>query len=261
MKRILTIVVAVSIALSMTACDALDKILQTNLFGAVGGVSGAEIARATTTELVELGKSESFYATLAGDAKTKEEVVRKVEDALAAADKPAEKQELAILAADIQLKTSGGDVVVNNITDVLMNQDAIKDASGNIDPAKLLKEIMPAGVVDASGTVTDEAAFKAIIDGLAKADGYYDQLGASIGTTGYADDTVNAGAIAQSAIVAATIASLTPPPGKTSGDYLLDLIKGTDTPPATFEFPAMTAGTPLGNLLAAAQFDPTTFGL
>lgn len=249
MKRILTIVVAVSIALSMTACDALDKILQTNLFGAVGGVSGAEIARATTTELVELGKSESFYATLAGDAKTKEEVVRKVEDALAAADKPAEKQELAILAADIQLKTAGGDEVVNNIVAVLPS--LIEQMSGSstepLDPVALLSSIMPTGIVDQAGTVTDATAFVAVINAFVEADKYYTTLGNSLIVTdgAYSDDAVNAGAIAQNAFVASVVNSIQPPSGssyESKGHYLLALLKDPGTPAPTFPKPDTTTG-------------------
>ena len=100
MKRTTTIVLAVFIALSMTACDALDAILQVNVFAPFAAVSANEITTATSDELLVLSGSDSFYATLAGDDEAKAAVLVRIDAAIAdPATPPADKQELIVLAA------------------------------------------------------------------------------------------------------------------------------------------------------------------
>jgi len=264
MKRTMTIVVAIAVALSMAACDALDQILQVNLFAGLAAVSDREIMEADASKLVELGKSDSFYGTLKEKPETKQKVLDTIDDKLK--DPKAtetEKQDLAILGADIHLKTTGGDVVVNKITDVLTDQSKIQDSNGEIDTTKLLSAIMPDGLV-VDGKVTDATQFKAIIDGLVAANDFYTTLGSNLGADGkYDDPSVNAGAIAQSAVVAAMISSIEIPVGEsyaTKGEYLYALINEPDTtvPPDAFNPPDFGAGS-LGNLLAAAGLDPALF--
>ena len=263
MKRTITIVLTAAVALSMTACDALDAILQVNIFAPLYEVSATKIedSKGDAQALLEQSESDTFYETLADpkNATLKTEVLATIDAAIAAATTPAVIQDLTLLGAEIELKTTGGDEVVNNVAAVLVDQSAIQDpVSGELDPARLLTAIMPANVVSSDGTVTDAAAFKAIIDGFVAADAYYTALGTSLDGGTYADTTVSAGAVAQNALVSAMIAGITPPPGVSSGEYLLDIVNGEAAAPADFAFPDMAAGSPLGNLFTAAGIDLAT---
>jgi len=264
MKRTTTIVLAASIALSMTACEALDSLLQVNIFAGFYTVSkdDVESSKSDAPALVVLAESDTFFETLADPANSvlKVDVLATITEAIALATEPAVVQDLTLLGAEIELRTTGGDVVVNNIAGVLVDQTAIK-TDGNIDPAKLLTAIMPLSVVDDNGDIIDEATFKDIIDGFVAASTFYDQLGTSLAGGTYEDTTVDAGTVLQSAVVAATLASLTIPADKTAGEYLLSLADGTATYPAIFNFPVMTAGTSLGNLFTAAGVNPADLGL
>ncbi|HRW25452.1 MAG TPA: hypothetical protein P5298_13670, partial [Spirochaetia bacterium] len=71
MKRTIMIVLAIAVALSMTACSALDALLSVNVFAPFAGVSAGAIEKATPDELVEMSGSESFYETLADDPELK----------------------------------------------------------------------------------------------------------------------------------------------------------------------------------------------
>lgn len=266
MKRTTTIVLAAAIAMSMTACDALDRMLQVNIFSGFYAVSVEDVASSKTDApaLVTLSESDTFFETLAAPANAglKVEVLATITDAIAEATEPADVQDLTLLGAEIELRTTGGDIVVNNIADVLSDQTLIK-TDGAIDPVKLLTKIIPSTIVDDTGAIIEgkEDDFKEIIEGFVAASIFYDQLGTSLDGGTYEDTTVEAGTILQSALVAATLASLTPPENVTSGDYLLSLVDGSVTYPTTFSFPDTSEGSSLGNLFTAAGVNPVTLGL
>jgi len=266
MKRTTTIVLAAAIALSMTACDALDSLLEVNILASLYAVSADDVAtsKSDADALVTLAESDTFFVTLADPLNDtlKEEVLATIIAAIGDATEPADVQDLTLLGAAIELRTTGGDIVVNNIAGVLAAQTLIK-TDGAIDPVKLLKEIMPATIVDDNGAIIEgqEDEFKLIIEGFVAASIFYDQLGTSLVDGTYEDTTVEAGTILQSALVAATLASLTPPENVTSGDYLLSLVDGSVTYPDTFSFPDTSEGSSLGNLFTAAGVNPADLGL
>ncbi len=254
MKRTASIVLAASIALSMTACDALDAILNVNLFSAMAAVDENDIADADAGTLVELSASPSFYDALSGSPSTKASALATIDAALPGAA-PADKQELLALAANIELQTTPAGDLINNIGSLM--SDLIEGTEPDeAEIEGLIRGILPASVLG-SGGVIDEAAFLSMIAGLEAANARYDDLGTAIGTGGYADGAdVVAGDIAQSALVAAMIASVEIPAAYVAssniGDYLFDLLTDGLTPdPTAYTFPDTASG-PLGNILSAA---------
>jgi len=277
MKRTTTIVLAVSIALSMTACEQLDSLLQINVFEPFAGVSDNAITEATAVELIDLAGSTSFYEALAEDedGELKVAVLATIDaellDATAEEKATPEYQELAVLGAQIELQTTPAGELINNIGGLI---DSLISGSGE-EPVGdedylglLIQDIIPDSVLTFEGEepVIDEVAFIDMINGLVDANDYYEQLGEAIGTDGYADDVdFSAGDVAQSALVAALVAGVTVPAGyetvyPTPGDYLYALASEDPAAPAAeFVMPDMDIGA-LANLLAAANlsFDDTT---
>lgn len=260
MKRVLTIVLAISIGLSMTACDMLDRVLQVNIFEPFSAVSEKDISSADAATLLALSGSESFYKTLASAPEKKAEVLVKLDAAIANPDTPtATRQELLVLAAQIELQTTPAGDLVNNIGG-LINELMAKGSqpSGDgMDLGKLIESIIPKSVAS-NGTVNRDA-FIAMINGLDGANDYFMALGNSIPGGAYDNSAnVSAGDVAQGAVVAAIIAGIEPPVGYDStGGYLYDLLKDPDnTPPPAKEFamPDFKTGY-LNNLLRAAKLD------
>ncbi|PKL07732.1 MAG: hypothetical protein CVV51_12575 [Spirochaetae bacterium HGW-Spirochaetae-7] len=255
MKRTVTLVLAVALALSMTGCEALDAILNVNLFSSMAAVKAADIEGADAGTLLELSASPSFYAALSGSPSTKTSALATIDGALGGSLPPATEQELLALAAEIELRTTPAWDLVNNIGSLLS-----KLISGEpIDEANLenvIRGILPDSVLGAGGVI-NETAFLSMIAGLELAYLRYDDLGNAIGTGGYADGSdVIAGDIAQSAIVAAMVATIARPVSyggtQTTGAYLYALLLGTADPPDTFDFDAMTSVPSLANILSAA---------
>jgi hypothetical protein len=101
-------------------------------------------------------------------------------------------QTAAALSADLGLKTTQGDDLVNNVVTSIMNNPS----SGNI--ADLIKSVIPPDVI---ADKTDDTAFVAMVEALLDAKVLYDNLGASIHTLG-APPGMNLGDVAQKAAVA-----------------------------------------------------------
>ena len=249
MKRTIMIVLAIAVALSMTACSALDALLSVNVFAPFAGVSAGAIEKATPDELVEMSDSDSFYETLDDNEDLKETVLDTVEEAMAA-EQPssATYQELAVLAANIELQTSPAGDLINNIGG-LFGSLVSGGGGDDSDFGEMIAGLIPPEVMN------DEDAFVAMIDALVAANGYYERLGDAIGTGGYAAGSdISAGDVAQAALVCAIIAAIPTPAGYTPGQYLYDLQNDVPGTPemGEFEMPDMTNGY-LYNILAAAR--------
>jgi hypothetical protein len=253
MKRTMMIVLAAAVALSMTACSALDAILQVNVLKGLAALKADDIAEADADTLLEMSNSTSFYVALAGNPAVKADVLVTINAEIGGSIDSAKDQELAVLAADILLRTTAAGELVNNVAAIasdLMQDGAIADFQALIDT------IAPASLYAADGSV-DQVAFSAMIDALLAADAYYQALGNAIGAGGdYAAGTdVSKGDVAQSALIAAVIFEVSeslPGTYTDTGEYLYDLLTGaTALEPTTFTMPIMNSGY-LGNLLAAA---------
>jgi len=267
MKRTTTIVLAAAIAVSMTACTALDSILGFNLFAGLAAVDESDIKDANASELIDLSSSDSFYDTLADKPELKAEVLEKIDLGLVSADPlSADYQELAFLAATIELQTTPAGELVNNVSglfDSLISGDTPTD-----DLGLLIEGLLPDSVIASDGSI-NEAEFIDMINGLVEADDYFVLLGDSLepdpdtGEYDYADGVdFTAGDVAQAAIVSSLVASITVPGGyDTTGDYLYALLNDEvpDPDSDSFDVPEFDspefALTPLGKLLLAANLD------
>lgn len=257
MKRTTTIALVAAMALTMTGCDALDAVLGFNMFASLAAVDSKEISEADAATLVELSDSDSFYDTLEDDAALKGTTLTKISDAIGVSIDSAADQELAVLAASIELQTTPAWNLINNVSSLVTDliNGPTPDASALEDT---IRSLVPDSVISADGTI-NEGAFIAMIDALVSADGVYRDLGVAVGLAGYASDAdINAGEIAQNALIAAMIGAVNPLSG-TTGEYLYDLLTNplaAEPTSAQFSFPIMDSGTDpdnyLGNILAAA---------
>jgi hypothetical protein len=253
MKRLGLIILTFAAALTLSGCSALDALLQVNILKSLAAVSPDEIKSADSATLLDLSASSSFYETLAGDAATKDAALATIDASIGGSISGATDEELAVLAANIELKTTPAFDLVNNVGSLI--SDLISGAT--LPNATTLKDtlldLLPSSVLGSGGTI-NEAAFLSMVDGLVAANGYYDALGAAIGADGYASGTdISAGDVAQSALIAAMVASVPKGTYPTTGEYLYALLTGSASAPTSYDFPDMTLGTPLGNLLAAAN--------
>jgi hypothetical protein len=257
MKRTMTIVLAAAVALSMTACSALDAILQVNILKGLAALKADDIAEADTDTLLQMSESTSFYEALAEDDAAKAEVLATIDAEIGASGTSidtAADQELAVLAVDILLRTTAAAELVNNVADVAAD---LLQATTAPDFQSLISTIAPDSLLADDGSV-DPVAFSEMIDSLLDADAYYRNLGTSIDTLG-AVEAID-GDVAQSALIAAFIdqvsLSTLPEPYESADDtsgYLYDLLTSPTPPaePTLFVMPDMESGY-LGNLLAAA---------
>ena len=253
MKRIGTIMLVIAAALTISGCSALDALLQVNILRPFAAVSSADIKSADSATLLDLSASASFYETLSGDTATKTAALATINASINGSISGATDEELAVLAANIELKTTPAFDLINNVGSLI--SDLISSAP--LPNASTLKDtlldLLPASVLGSGGSI-NEAAFLSMVDGLVAANAYYDALGAAIGTGGYASGTdISAGDVAQSALIAAMVASVPKGTYPTTGEYLYALLTGSASAPTSYGFPDMTSGTSLGNLLAAAN--------
>ncbi|HAE20846.1 MAG TPA: hypothetical protein DCG47_00770 [Spirochaetaceae bacterium] len=239
------------ITLSLASCDFLDQLLSANLFDAPLKLSASDISAKSLDDLSRLSQSPDFYEAVWGDSALMAAVEAKVTTGLGSGD-PATAQQAAILGADLYIYGSGADGLINN---VLAQYESLSsnppDDSSEIEA--FLNDLVPASLL------ANEAAFVAMINALVIADGYFQDLGASIGTDPYDYGGANAGEIAQNALVAAFITVIAPPaswtgvnPGGTLGEYLFDLLTIPATAAPTTYTPPDTSGGYLGNILSAA---------
>jgi hypothetical protein len=251
MKRTITIALAAAVALSMTACSALDAILQVNILKGIAALKADDIADADADTLLQMSNSGSFYDALADDPAVKAEVLDTLDAGIVGDADTADEQELAILAADILLRTTAAGDLVNKVAAIAADlfQETI-----DTNLQELIVTIVPASLLTEDGSVK-EGAFLEMVDALLDADAYYQKLGNGIPTGVYAPDAdisaSDAGNIAQSALIAAVVAAVVPTGGLTTGEYLFSLLTSPNPEVDTFVLPNMESGY-LGNLLKAA---------
>ncbi len=257
MKRTIMIVLAIAVALSMTACSALDALLSVNVFAPFAGVSAGAIEKATPDELVEMSGSESFYETLADDPELKDAILDKIDEAIDGSTVgSAEYEELLVLAANIELQTSPAGDLINNVGGVV--EVFLSGDTSSIAPESFITNILPETVYDEATGVLDETSFIAMINALEEANVYYERLGNNLGTDGL-DDSISAGDVVQAAIISALVSSIEIPTAEagnydSTGAYLYALITDDSDSITAPEFtePNLESGY-LAALLAAAE--------
>lgn len=126
-------------------------------------------------------------------------------------------QQAATLYADLNLRTTGGEELVNNITATLLTPGALdllttSSTSTSATQAQglqtLVESLIPAQILDSAGTI-DKTAFTSMVNGLVDANGAYSVLTASLSanSTVATPDTVNLGDVAQKALVSYVVDS------------------------------------------------------
>ena len=109
----------------------------------------------------------------------------------------AQQRTAAALYADLYLKTTSGDQLVNAAVARIAT-----DSSWNGDVKSLLSDLLPPGVVH------DKAAFVAMMDGLLEAKDAYEQLGTSLASPGVPPAGMKMGDIAQKAVVSYVVGEI-----------------------------------------------------
>lgn len=246
------LVFAVALSLLFVSCDSF---FNTNLFksAGLGQVSAAKLQGETSAELVDDAydangdPSTAFFDALAGDSSVKAEVLATLEATYTSPSaSPAAIQEAASLAAQIEIVTTGGDGLVNNLAAHYEDFLSVSTIEGAVD---LVQSLVP------DGLASDPTAFKAAIDALLSANDAFVALGDSIlAPDGFVGD-LNIGTAAQSALAAAALTAIEsdlPGTYTDTATYLWDLMQGTTTDyPASFSLDT-AASTPLGGILSAA---------
>ncbi len=133
--------------------------------------------------LMDEAESDKFYDELSGNP-AKDDIQDYLEDVMEdSSAEPEVKQRAALLYANIEVKTTGADDVVNNLVNVISGEDDV----GEVD--KLLDTIFP----------SDEDDAVSAIAGLLGAYKGYETFGENLGDT--PPDDVNMGEVAQVAVV------------------------------------------------------------
>lgn len=268
MSRVATTMLAVGAAFALAGCAPL---LEFNLFR---GIDARPVPTAeeyeTADGLDRLGEDLNSPAVV--EAMTPEVVAQisgylwdtYLDDGVSGED----DQQAAILYADLALKTSEGEALVNNIVEALLEETI----EGSI--ADLLQQIIPAEALE------DQAVFEAMVNALLAANEAYLLLGASIDldNDGEADEGATLppqalpGDIAQKAIVAYTMRVMVdsimdyPVAGtRTEAEALDELyLIATDDPDADTDLagitPTLTEPTPIMALIDYAGI-PTPAGI
>lgn len=250
MKRYLQLAAVAALALSLASCDALDKLLAVNLFYTPLEVSASDIQGMSLDELARRAESPEFYTLVYGDPDAKAAFEAKITAGLGSSD-PATKQQSAILGADMLIYGSGADIIINNVINSMASiLESPPTTAGGFQ--SLIEAIVPPAVL------ADPDAFKMTINAMVEAAGYYDQLGASIGTGDYAYGGVNAGEIAMNALVAAIVNSVDSSEFPSPGDCFYYLV--TDSNPDLPEVESLSISAPnLVNILAVVNLETLAF--
>lgn len=238
MKRTAVLfVLVVAAALVLSGCP---NMFTMNLFAGLAGPQQPDVSKLrempeeeAIQRLSEDATSPQFYENLSNDeaqgGTAKEELLGYLEevytgddDGDGAPDPPdsPEEQKAALLAADVHLKTTDGDKVVDNVINTvftLMDQGSAEDdgehddgsatdGGTEEDPVKEAQDVMKSLFQKEDGSDPSPEEFTKTLDALAKAADAYKAFGSSLkqdpdsGEWNYPDET-NIGSVAQSAMV------------------------------------------------------------
>ncbi|MCX7028711.1 MAG: hypothetical protein NTU62_01145 [Spirochaetes bacterium] len=263
MSRVKTLALTMAVLFALAGCA---QLFEFNLFGALDTPPVPTAADYEGADgLVDLDKlDEDLDSPAVVDAMT-DEVVAEIEqniwdDYLDDGVSGEEDQLAAILYADLALKTSGGEELVNNIAEVIL-EDLI---DGTSTVADILADIIPPEALEDPTGLT----FAAMVNALLTANDAYLLLGASIDQIapfGEADPGATLppsalpGDVAQKAIVACTmratvdaIMTAPPPPDVSEADAIAAMfLIATDDPGADAGLAGLTPDTTPPNPILA----------
>ena len=161
------------------------------------------------------------------------------------ASTPAE-QRFTTLSADIALKTTGGDELVNNVGSLMDDFGTIADSPED-SISSLLQSIVPEEMMS---DPSDPTKFYDMLAGFQSAWTDYDQLGSNL--DGDLPPEVNAGDVAQKALFAYVVNEALTNLYPTGGEAILwDIVQG-GTPPVGGTFNDPTSNPSVSNLMDAS---------
>lgn len=209
MPRVKALGLTVAVAFAVTGCGPMFEF---NLFAGIDNPPARTAADYTGAEgldqLDEDLDSPAMVEALAADPDLVQEILDDLmADYLADGVSGDEDGQAAILYADLALKTTEGEALVNNVVDALLGGGL--GASSNI--GDLIRSIVPAEAL------ATEATFTAMVEALLAANDAYEQLGIYVDGDlplgdGYWDNPLPPGSlpgdVAQKAIVAYTMAAV-----------------------------------------------------
>ncbi len=260
MKKAILFAAAAFLLVFLGGCA---QLFEFNLFSALDGVrlpDKASLEAMPTGEaldyLEEQLSSPKFTDALVNDPDALGDVTAYLDEARGNADTP-EEQRATVLYADLKLKTTGGEEVVNNVTSLLTGDIGNLNFSDQTSVEDFLSSIM--GTIIPPDLLDSRAAFDELLTGFQDAWGAYDQLGANL-PANPPPDSINMGDVAQKALFSFLVAEALTDNGlyateADARDALWDMANGvTPTAPAgagTFSDP-FAAGSSMNNILDTA---------
>ena len=247
MKKFVWGFVPLVLVLMLSGCA---EMFEFNLFAGLDYVSlptFAELEDMEDEEAAELLEesldSPGYVEELVDDPEALADVQQYLDENKGTASTPTE-QRFTALSADLALKTTGGDEVVNNVGSLIDDFGTIAD-----DPTNFLGSFLQSVVPEEM--MTDQAKFYDMLAGFQSAWTDYDQLGSNL--DGDLPPEVNAGDVAQKALFAYVVnealTNLYPTGGKA---ILWGIVQGGDPPPAPGTFTDPNDNTSVSNLLDAS---------
>ncbi|MFP4330990.1 MAG: hypothetical protein ACOC28_06245 [Alkalispirochaetaceae bacterium] len=189
---------ATLIVVLLSALLGCANIYEANLFADFDGPpSASELANASIDEIAEAAESPQFFDELANDPEAKETIQNRLQEIYNDTNASDEdRRSAAILSGDVEMETTAGGEVVNNVVDVLLSGDG--DFS---DPATLVESIFPESIRN------DPTALREQLESFQTASEAYQVYGDDLDSEGVPEGA-NSGEIAQRATVAILINTL-----------------------------------------------------
>ena len=190
MARVRVATLLIAAFLSFAGCSALFEF---NAFSSLDKPAAPKLSDYQGSGGLAKLQQDLSSAAVVAMLKANPATTQQIEGYLAATYLPpadAEGQTAAALYADLNLKTTSGDQLINNAVTAV-----ISEPSWNGDIKSILTSIIPSDVIH------DKTAFEAMVGGLLAADSAYMQLGTSIPSIGVPQG-MNMGDVAQKAAVA-----------------------------------------------------------
>lgn len=260
MNRLAKLLALAGVAFLLFGCD----MLTTNIFSIFDRPripSIEDIAAMEDTELIdtveELVESDSFYQDIeqeiadTGTSETRTAIVDNLNEVIADPDADtADKQDAAVLVAEIELNTTAAGQVVDNFVGVAAGLiDGTIDTTNTDTFAQDIIEDVFAGT-----DITDETSFDEALAGLLAAADAYTYYGESLDDTGevVAPEGDNIGAIAQDAVVALLLDDVLANSTLTGDDLKAYVLDGTPLPTITITGDPLVDNTAISNILDAS---------
>jgi len=210
-------ILLVALALLLSGCEQLftfnlfDGLEEVNTENTVAQATSADkSASENLTEIESLVESDDFIDSLADDTESRDALIDYLDGVVNDPDaEPEDVQTALVLKGDIYTRTTGGDDLVNNITNLLSGDVDFE----NTEPEDLIASILPDTFYEEDGVTLKtgeeaEAAFAYLLMGFYYANDAYD----SFGDTLVPDDEtsleadINLGDVAQNALISNIVA-------------------------------------------------------